>query len=232
MGLLSKAISSLGRVASDKIADKITDAIKGSSSGNANNSSTQNSFSTTSNYTSINSLTAPVAIPSVSTEDTTINIFGRKISFKTLSPTCYWNSQDSFGAAEIDTVFIYSPNGASLEDTDYFSNQKAKIIFETSQLSPSNLEGTKNTIKQWYKVDNVNIQKLDNSIFTYKITGESSSKYVEVLYMEYDSNFDGNSSKVCYDIMLNIEKNTLSQDELYIAKHEFDTIINTLKFVE
>ena len=28
MGLLSKAISSLGRVASDKIADKITDAIK------------------------------------------------------------------------------------------------------------------------------------------------------------------------------------------------------------
>lgn len=35
MGLLSKAISSLGRVASDKIADKITDAIKGSSSGNA-----------------------------------------------------------------------------------------------------------------------------------------------------------------------------------------------------
>ena len=49
--------------------------------------------------------------------------------------------------------------------------------------------------------------------------------------MEYDSNFDG-TSKVCYDIMLNIEKNTLSQDELYIAKHEFDTIINTLKFVE
>ena len=37
--------------------------------------------------------------------------------------------------------------------------------------------------------------------------------------MEYDSNFDGGTSKVYYDITLNIDKNTLSQDELYIAKH-------------
>lgn len=233
MGLFSSVLSSLGRSVSDKIGDKISDTINNASFGNSTTQEPSQSIPQTTpvqQISSINDLPAPTVIPSISSDSTVVDIFGRKISFSTLSPTCFWNSEDDFGAGEIDTVFIYSPNGASLEDTDYQSSQKAKIVFQTSPLSPDKLENTKNTVKKLYNVDNVTIQKLENSIFMYKITGESSSSYAEIYYLEYDGDFEGEISKVYYDITFHINKNLLSKDEQYIAKHEFETIINTLKF--
>ncbi len=165
----------------------------------------------------------------VSENFTALDILGAKIKFKKTNPTNFWDSKDSFGAMEIDTVYIFSKNGGELEN--YEEVDTAMILFQTNQLTPTNENDVKTKLNRWYQITDPAIIKLSNNLFMYKILGESSSTYYESYYTEYMGKFDGSSeSKVYYEIILKIPKNILSNEEQQMAKDEFHTIIDTIEF--
>ena len=66
----------------------------------------------------------------VAKEYTVIDIFGGTIKFKQANPTYLWNSNDNFGALEIDTVFLPSENGEAVEDY-YDKLYQSGVVFIT-----------------------------------------------------------------------------------------------------
>lgn len=159
---------------------------------------------------------------------TTLDIFGAKIKFKKSDPTNFWDTQDNFGAAEIDTVYFFSKDGVEVEN--YENIDTAIILFQTNQLTPTNKNDVKTKLNRWHQITNPTITELDNRPFMYHIIGESSSTYYESYYTEYIGKFDNDESKVYYEIILKIPKNKLTDDEQKLAKDEYHIMMSTLKF--
>lgn len=163
-------------------------------------------------------------------EYTELPIFGATLKFKNAEPTLYWNCEDNFGTGEIDTVFVYSENGA--EPVNYDSTPISGITFTTNWLDPESPSDVKRKLDSVYGITDVTITKSDNPMFMNKIKGENDRHYFESNYMEYEGNFDGESSKVYYEIYLALDKKKISPAKLNLAIGEYHLMIKTMEFVK
>lgn len=164
----------------------------------------------------------------ISDDYTYLDIKGAKIKFKTLKDTTFWNCNDNFGALEIDTVFICSEGGKEIED--YSDMNRLSISFQTEEIEDKSDQMVGEYLKS-YNISNFEVTKLENSVFTYKIVGESNSAYFESYFLEYSGEMDGEEFDVYYQIKLDLNKNIINAKHLHKAKKEYKTIIDTLEFV-
>lgn len=161
-----------------------------------------------------------------SDEYTELGIFGANIRFKKTNPTYFWDSNNDFGAGEIDTVYLFSEGGVEVD-----MDLSTMITFQTDGLEPGNEAHARQTLNKWYKMTNVMIERINNSIFLYHIVGETTSIYYECYYMEYDGDMDGDIFHVNYDIALEAHKDEITADQLEHVKEEYHMMIHTLQFV-
>lgn len=170
-----------------------------------------------------------------SSEYTSLGIFDANVKFKTAVPTSYWNCRYNFGAAEIDTIFIYSESGEEPYDYERMLNEPGYFIpgitFSTNVLNPKEPTLVKQKLNRLYGFTDVDISKSSNSMFMYKIKGENSRYYFESNYMEYEGYLDGEPSHIYYEVYLALDKSRLSSSQLQAAIGEYHTIINTMEFV-
>lgn len=169
------------------------------------------------------------SVPS-SGDYTQLEIFGAAIQFKLADPTSYWNCCDNFGAGEIDTVFIISPDGTPVDDY-YDQIHTSGIIFKTSEDGIDSEKSLKSAYKQWDGID-VQIENIENGIFSRHLLGESSDLYFESYCMEYEADFDGELSTIAYAVELRIYKGDYTPEEIAKAIAEYHLIIETLEFVK
>lgn len=170
-----------------------------------------------------------------SSEYTQIDILGAKVRFKSATPTLYWNSNENYGAGEIDTVFIYSETGT--QPIDFSKTFEpgytiSGITFATNSLNPSNQADTKQKLNRIYGLTDVDITKADNSMFMYKVKSENDKYYFESNYMEYEGSFEGEDFTVYYEIYLLLDKNNISSSQLYTAIGEYHLMIKTMEFIK
>lgn len=146
-----------------------------------------------------------------------------RIKFKINNPTNFWNSEDDFGAGEIDTVFVVSENGMPVED--YFDIEDLSIVvFEIDDRYFESKESIKSRIGEWYNISNVEVEELSSGVFKRHIKGENSSFYYEVYCLEYEGDR--------YVIELNIYKNNYTSSEINNIIEEYHGIINSLEFIK
>ncbi len=170
---------------------------------------------------------APVVFPPISENTTVIDTyFDKVISFKTLNPTTFWDTHDDF-CCGLTTVFAFSPNGAPLENWDD-PIPDGLIAFGAPDNPSRTYEKAKSRIEHMGDNLNTQVYKLSDQIFLYKMIGESNEKYIEINYME----FDFEDSSVGYEVYIDINKNKFSYQQIEIMKHEYHTIINTMKFAD
>jgi len=160
-------------------------------------------------------------------EYTELEILGAVAKFKKQEPTNYWDSEDNFGALEIDTVYIPSENG--VEVSNYYEHENvAGIIFESSGDVINNKTSVINTYKKWYGID-IQIEDIEKGIYKRHIKGESSEIYLEAYCFTYERDLEGEKSVGYYKIELILYKDDYSAEQMDKLISEYQTIIDTLE---
>ena len=144
-----------------------------------------------------------------------------KIRFKTYNPTYFWNSNDDFGS-DIDTVFIVSKNGVSVNNYYEITNLSG-IIFEYDSRYFGSHDSVKKRINELYGISNLQIKDFENNILSRHIKGETNEFYLEIYCIKHND--------VYYAIELNVYKNNYTKNELNFIISEYHTIINTLEIL-
>ncbi len=153
----------------------------------------------------------------------TLMVMGRKIKFKTHTSTYFWNSNDNFGAGEIDTVFFVSKNGLPIQN--YYEIEKISgIIFQNDSRFFNSQDSVKKLFVEWHGITDLQIEELKDNIFSRHIKGETDELYVEIYCMKYNN--------IYYAIELDVYKNNYSKEEIDNIISEYYTIINTLEINE
>ena len=169
-----------------------------------------------------------------SNQYTILDILGAKIKFKQGNPTNLWNCECSFGAGEIDTVFIISKNGVEMDEYD---DDTSGVIFQTSDISVASESSLKNSYKKYYGLDII-VEKTNVGPFKRHVQGENSKYYFESYSLKYDGYFndidpiDDEPSDVYYSIELFIYKDNYDSKMIKNVIDEYHNIINTLEFIE
>ena len=165
-----------------------------------------------------------------STEYTELEIFGAKLKFKLANPTYLWNSEDDFGAGEVDTVFIPSENGEKVED--YFEAVNTSgVIFEVSDYTTRSETAIKKDLKEWYNLDAI-VENINHNLYQKHIQGENSKLYYESYLFSYKGKYDGESiGDIDYKIQLQIYKNDYTKEEIDKVVKEFHIMIDTLEII-
>lgn len=159
-----------------------------------------------------------------------LEIVGANVIFKYANPTYFWNTEDSFGAGEIDFVLIPSLNGEPIEN--YYEQERVSgVFFQTSDNLVMSDEDLKNEYISRYGVE-LQIENITHNIFKKHLKGETSEVYLESCCLSYDSNFDGEISSVYYAIELLIYKNDYTEEEMNKLIDEYHIIINTFNFIK
>jgi len=161
---------------------------------------------------------------------TELEIFGAKVKFKLANPTYLWNSNDDFGAGEVDTVFIPSKNGEPVEDYFYVDNISG-IMFQTSDDVLESTSSLKKIYKNAYGMD-LTVEQLEDDIFEKHLKGETSKIYFESYCFKYEGFSDEDPSEVYYAIELMLYKNDYTQEEINKIIEEYHLIIDTFEFVK
>ena len=163
----------------------------------------------------------------VSEEYTELELFGATAKFKKQDPTNYWDCEDNFGAAEIDTVYIPTKNGK--EVPNYYDQENTSgIIFQTSDDLIADKSRLKNSYKTWDEID-VEVKDIDDDLFKRHIKGQSSKLYFESYCFKYVGDFEGSNFDVYYKIELRIYKDDFTKEEQEKLISEYHTIINSFK---
>lgn len=165
----------------------------------------------------------------LASEYTMLEIFGADVKFKLANPTYLWDSQDNFGAGEIDTVFIPSKDGKEVGNY-YDIENTSGVIFMTSDDVIDSESNIKNNYKSWYNLD-VTIEDLNNQLFERHIKGEDSKVYFESYCFQYEGVYDGEDiGTIYYSIQLVLYKEDYTQEQINKIKAEYHAIIDTFEF--
>ena len=165
----------------------------------------------------------PIINENISDSYTTIESSAfNKIRFKTHNPTFFWNSEDDFGS-DIDTTFVVSKGGEPVENY-YDIEELSVMVFGYDNRHFSSSDTVKKLYKYWYGITELQINYLENNIFSKHIKGETDKIYVETYCMIYND--------IPYAVVLRVYKKDYTQNELKRIISEFHTIINTLEILE
>lgn len=162
---------------------------------------------------------------------TELEIFGATVKFKMANPTYLWNCEDSFGAGEVDTVFIPSKNGVEVENY-YDAEHISGVTFQTSDDSVDSVTSLKNSFKKSTGID-LTVEDIKHDIYTRHLKGESSKVYFESYAFEYDGSYDGEPLEdIYYSVRLWLYKDDYTEEEMSKVIAEYHTMIDTLEFVK
>lgn len=162
---------------------------------------------------------------------TELEIFGAKVKFKLADPTYLWNCEDSFGAGEVDTVFIPSKNGVEVENY-YDAEHISGVTFQTSDDSVDSATSLKNSFKKSTGID-LTVEDIKHDIYTRHLKGENSEVYFESYAFKYDGNYEGEElGDIYYSIRLWMYKDDYTKEEINKVIAEYHTMIDTLEFVK
>lgn len=158
---------------------------------------------------------------------TIVNSLVGELKFKTASKTKFWNSNENFGAGEIDTVFLYSNTGDKPNDFEKVFNPNydvSGIIFaSSSSVSPKNPDTIEKKLNQGWGLTNHKLTKVNDKLFSYNLKAENESKYLEANYFEFDKNS-------YYSVQLEIVKSRFSKEEIEKIIDEYHLIIETMEY--
>lgn len=161
---------------------------------------------------------------------TELEILGATVKFKKQEPTNYWDSQDNFGAGEIDTVYIPSQKG--VEVPNYYEQENTSgIIFQTSDDIITSKNSLINTYKTWDNID-IEVEDIEKGIFKRHINGESSKLYFESYCFTYEGDLEGEKFDANYKIELRIYKDDYSTEQIDKLISEYHTIIDTFEIIK
>lgn len=193
---------------------------------NNNNQSTLVQASTT--QTNNTNQIIPTTTINTADEYTEVEIFGNaKLKFKLANPTYFWNSNDNCGAAEIDTVYVVSKNGA--ENANALQGYEISgITFQTSDDVVSSETQIKNNIKNWFMINNTIVENINHNVFSKHVKAESDKVY----YESYSFSFNNGEFDVYYSVVLTLYKNKYTLDECSKIVAEYHNIIKTTELIK
>lgn len=145
----------------------------------------------------------------------TLNIFPEMsvVRFKMTKDTTFWNTEDNYGAAEIDTIFVMEEE-VTKDNYDYADSY---IYFATPE--------TRIFEKGYYNGIPVEMTEIEHELYSHHVTGETSNEYFECYIIREDVVEYG------YEIVLLLEKNQFTEEQIERAKQDFKCIIDTFEFV-
>ena len=166
----------------------------------------------------------------VSKEYTKLKIYGKEVKFKKHELTYFWDAQDNFGTAEIDTFYLVSKNGEKIEDI-YSLKTISGIAFYVSDDIKADKKELQYTYGDWERIE-LEITDPDEGLFKRHMKGENDSLYLEAYCFKYEGKFGKEKTNVNYKIELRIDKSKYSEVEIEKIKAEFHTIIDTFELIK
>lgn len=152
-----------------------------------------------------------------------VDYLGTKICHRLRKPTNFYITNDDFGAAEVANVYIYSKNGETLDYGNIDTMSYTRIFFGEWEYNPENPDTVTQKIRNFYKIENINIVNENSEYLKYRVHGESDKFY-------YDSYLYKTGAYVKIELLLN--KDQLTADQIQDVLNEFYSIINTVEIKE
>lgn len=135
------------------------------------------------------------------------------VRFKMTKDTTFWNTEDDYGAGEIDTIFVMEED-VSKDNYDYTDSY---ILFGLAENRLFN-KGSYNGIP-------VEVTQIEDDTYSHHIQGETNNEYLECYFVKEDVIEYG------YEILLILEKNKFTEEQIERAKQDFKCIIDTFEVV-